>query len=288
LINTPGEAVLAGHPDALARASAGFAGRMIAIPALPLHCAAVRSEHATFAAQHNLATRAIPGITLHGAGRLQPLVQDAHELGQAIADAYVRQVDFPRMVRQAWAAGARVFIEMGPRRICSTWIGEILAGRPHAVVPLDSRGLDEELSLLRALAILSAHCVPMDLAVLYQEAEGAVTEAVATFAPATARPVDCEQARVLELVVAEIAALTGCAPELVDRLGSLVSLGIDSLGVATLAQRAQQVHGVRLELTELASATSIAEVAEIIYRRSLASSLLTVPAGAPATESLRL
>ena len=43
-------------------------------------------------------------------------------------------------------AGARVFVEVGPRAVLSGLVGRILHDRPHACVPLDQpggRGLEQ-------------------------------------------------------------------------------------------------------------------------------------------------
>ena len=44
------------------------------------------------------------------------------------------------MIEQAYADGVRVFVEHGPRGLCSGWIKRILGDRDHVAVPLDVAG----------------------------------------------------------------------------------------------------------------------------------------------------
>src|SRR6185436_9604227 len=58
------------------------------------------------------------------------------------ADAILAQatgtVDFVRVIERAYADGVRVFVEHGPQARCTGWIRQILAGREHVAVALDS------------------------------------------------------------------------------------------------------------------------------------------------------
>ncbi|MFI6956522.1 beta-ketoacyl synthase N-terminal-like domain-containing protein [Nocardia sp. NPDC050408] len=85
---------------------------------------------------------------------------------EAVAAAVARQqtgpIDFAATIEQAWADGVRIFVEHGPRGLCSAWIRRTLGSREHLVVSLDApdgRGVD---ALLRAAAELMAAGVPLD------------------------------------------------------------------------------------------------------------------------------
>jgi acyl transferase domain-containing protein len=84
-------------------------------------------------------------------------------IGAQIAQGLVGRLDFPLAVRNAYAANARVFIEMGPGHACTRWIGDCLAGQPHAAVAVARRGLDEAAALAQLAATLVAHRYPIDL-----------------------------------------------------------------------------------------------------------------------------
>jgi acyl transferase domain-containing protein/short-subunit dehydrogenase len=80
-------------------------------------------------------------------------------------------VRFVSEVEAMYEAGARVFVEVGPRNVLTGLTEQILADRERTVVPLETRkrcGLE---ALLRALAQLAAHGVPMNLDRLYEGRE---------------------------------------------------------------------------------------------------------------------
>lgn len=72
---------------------------------------------------------------------------------QAMAEHLVKPVEFVAQVEAMHAAGARVFIEVGPKAVLSRLVGRILDGKPHQAVALDERG-GGLASLLLALARL--------------------------------------------------------------------------------------------------------------------------------------
>ncbi|MFE0800394.1 beta-ketoacyl synthase N-terminal-like domain-containing protein [Streptomyces sp. NPDC058812] len=59
-----------------------------------------------------------------------------------VADALTAQatgtVDFASTVEQAYADGVRVFIEHGPKQLCTGWASEVLRDREHLAVALDA------------------------------------------------------------------------------------------------------------------------------------------------------
>lgn len=84
---------------------------------------------------------------------------DPAAVKQAMAEHLVKPVEFVAQVEAMYAAGARVFIEVGPKAVLSRLVGRILDGKPHQAVPLDERG-GGLTSLLLALARLHALGVP--------------------------------------------------------------------------------------------------------------------------------
>ncbi len=176
VINTLEEVVLGGEPAACRRVLDKLGATAIEIPVnLTIHCQAVHGERAEFAAIHDLPTIAVRGIDFFSSATYSPLELTRENLRNAIADAYCKIVDFPRLVRKVHSNGARVFVEVGGRRNCCTWIEKILKGKPHVTIPCDSKGMGDDVSLLRALARLVSHRVPLSLDALYEtnDADGA-------------------------------------------------------------------------------------------------------------------
>ncbi|MEM7201410.1 MAG: beta-ketoacyl synthase N-terminal-like domain-containing protein [Planctomycetota bacterium] len=89
----------------------------------------------------------------------------------AVRELAVRQwrspVRFRETVTRMHAAGARVFIEVGPRGNLSAFVRDTLAGQPHVAVPLDLPRKTGVQQLCWALGMLAAHGVPVDLQALY-------------------------------------------------------------------------------------------------------------------------
>ena len=173
-INTPGEVVIAGERGgcnrALERLGAGPSGKTVAsavpIP-VTMHCEATRGEYDNLVAIHSLTVVPQPGIDLYSSAYCRPIDFARESPAHTTAEAYCRVADFPRLVRNIYAAGPKIFLELGGRRNCCTWIEKILKDRPHVAVPCDLKGQPSEVSILRALARLVSHGVPVRLDALY-------------------------------------------------------------------------------------------------------------------------
>ncbi len=90
----------------------------------------------------------------------------------AIRELAVRQwrspVRFRETIQRMHDAGVRVFVEVGPRGNLSAFIEDILAGQPHEAVPLDLPRKGDIEQLCRAVGVLVAHGVDVDLDALYR------------------------------------------------------------------------------------------------------------------------
>jgi acyl transferase domain-containing protein len=76
-------------------------------------------------------------------------------LAASYPEGFVRQlrdpVEFARMAEVAWAAGARRFLELGPRATLSGFLRDIFAGRRAEVVASDMPKRPGHEGLLRAV-----------------------------------------------------------------------------------------------------------------------------------------
>ncbi|MGB1289060.1 MAG: 3-hydroxyacyl-[acyl-carrier-protein] dehydratase FabA, partial [Aggregatilineales bacterium] len=95
-------------------------------------------------------------------------------VAEMVSKSNVSQVDFPRLVDRVYDDGHRVFIELGARQTCTRWIKENLKDRDHLALAFDVPGTSVDLAMMRLVAQLVAHHVPMNLASLYPQPE--VTE----------------------------------------------------------------------------------------------------------------
>ncbi|MBW3596199.1 MAG: polyketide synthase dehydratase domain-containing protein [Planctomycetes bacterium] len=76
-------------------------------------------------------------------------------------------VEFTQMIRNMYDDGARLFVEVGPRGNLTSFVEDILRGRPSLAIPADTPRRSGITQLHHLLAQLAAHDVPLDLAPLY-------------------------------------------------------------------------------------------------------------------------
>ncbi len=84
-----------------------------------------------------------------------------------LAQHLVSPVHFNDEVQAMYAAGARLFVEVGPRRVLTRLVDQILEEQPHISIALDGGDQSGLLQLLTALGELAAHGVAVNLDQLY-------------------------------------------------------------------------------------------------------------------------
>lgn len=171
IINTPDSLVIGGYPEACQRVI-----KKLGVRAMPLDMPnAIHSEPAFKEYQHMEAlytletTERIP-TKLYSSSCYLPVPQRSKAIANSIAKCLCDPVDFPRLINTMYDKGARVFIEMGPGRSLCSWVEKILKHddiKPHVSVPVNAKGTSDELTIMRAVAKLVSHRVPLDLTKLY-------------------------------------------------------------------------------------------------------------------------
>ncbi len=175
-INSPKEVVIAGEDVACKRVIRRLGCEHFDVTiGDAIHCEIARSEYDELVRLHTLPVQAVSGIDFYSADRFAPIPIETEVVANNIATIYCHEIDFPRLVRQAYQDGARIFIELGARENCTNWIGEILGDEPHLAVGTNRKGAGEKTSILRALARLHSHRVSLDLSPLYPKEESEVT-----------------------------------------------------------------------------------------------------------------
>ncbi|TMQ18007.1 MAG: acyltransferase domain-containing protein [Deltaproteobacteria bacterium] len=83
--------------------------------------------------------------------------EDPEQARLLLVKQWLEPVRFRETIEAMYDAGARVFVESGPRGSLSGFVDEILRGRPHVAIPLDlpSRGAQEQ--MCHAIALCTAH-----------------------------------------------------------------------------------------------------------------------------------
>ena len=167
--NAPRQAIISGSRAAVDAAMLACKEKKWAVRPLEVsaafHSALVADARAPF--RKALDTVAFPKgrfpvFANHGGG-LYP--DDPAASRDLLADQLVNPVDFIGMIENVYAAGARVFIEVGPRAALSGMVAAILGNRSHVRCAVDaSAGRDGGLvDLARVLARCAAAGVKVDL-----------------------------------------------------------------------------------------------------------------------------
>ena len=167
-INTPQEVIVAGEPQACQRVMKKLGCSGFRTPFnLVMHCEPVKREYSELRQLHTLPIQARPQITFYSSANYEAILLESYSLGHDLAHGLSKQLDFPRLINRVYRDEVRIFIEIGAGNACSRWIDKTLKEREHLAVSFNRRGLDDHTSLLRALAKLVSHRVPLDLSPLY-------------------------------------------------------------------------------------------------------------------------
>jgi PfaB family protein len=167
-INTPRQVVIGGEPDACQRVIHSLNCAHLQAPFNhALHNEAMQSELRGLVDLHNSPVVTVPHTRLYSAAAYQPLAIEQDEIAQKIGQMLCSSLDFPRLVEQVYAGGARLFIELGAGSNCAKWVDETLQARPHASIGINRRGVDDLTSIVRVLAKLCTHRAGVNLAPLY-------------------------------------------------------------------------------------------------------------------------
>jgi acyl transferase domain-containing protein/3-hydroxymyristoyl/3-hydroxydecanoyl-(acyl carrier protein) dehydratase/1-acyl-sn-glycerol-3-phosphate acyltransferase len=168
IINTAEECVIGGESAACERVIARI-GHHRALPLtypMASHCPEVAEAREGWMTMHRRAMHDVPGVRFYSAGAEQAFTATASEAASetaalAITGQAVDTLDFPRVIERAYADGVRVFVEHGPRGLCSRWIARILGARDHLVVALDVAGQQPVRQLMTAIATLVSAGIPV-------------------------------------------------------------------------------------------------------------------------------
>ena len=167
--NSPHQTVLAGTEAGLTAAAAKLDAAKVRAQRIPVACgfhspliAAAREPlaRALAAAEWSAPRKPVYSNTTaapHGA-----------EPAKLLAEHLVSPVRFAEQVEAMHAAGARVFVEVGPGAVLTGLVGQVLAGKPHLAVATDQKGRPGLVQLCHALGQLLAAGVPVQLDRLFQ------------------------------------------------------------------------------------------------------------------------
>ncbi|RME07498.1 MAG: acyltransferase domain-containing protein, partial [Deltaproteobacteria bacterium] len=167
--NSYGQTVIAGESAAVDAAVKRFMA--LRIPAVPLsvsnafHTRLVASATTPvreFLRKIPISPPRIPVIA-NVTARPYPTGPDAPgQIAELLTKQIVSSVEFIRSVEAMYEAGARIFIEVGPKRALTGFVENILSGREFLAIPTNHPKKGGVLQFSEALAALSANRYPLD------------------------------------------------------------------------------------------------------------------------------
>ncbi|WP_158228936.1 type I polyketide synthase [Chitinimonas sp. BJB300] len=163
-LNSPKQTVAGGSADVLEQAlntlqQAGIQAVRIPVAAA-FHTSLVSYAEAPWLAALADMPLATPRFPVWANLTAQTYPADEAGIRNLLAHQPFNTVQFRQQIEAIYAAGGRVFVEIGPRAVLSRLIGDILGDRPHSVLPVaqdpagnDSRQLDEAMLRLAVLGL---------------------------------------------------------------------------------------------------------------------------------------
>jgi acyl transferase domain-containing protein len=97
-----------------------------------------------------------------------PYPEDPEQMRHLLAGQIARPVRFVEQIEAMYAAGARIFVEVGPGSVLTGLVQQCLEGRPHLALSTDRKGGHGVTALQNALGALAASGVALDLAQLWR------------------------------------------------------------------------------------------------------------------------
>jgi acyl transferase domain-containing protein/phosphopantetheinyl transferase (holo-ACP synthase) len=171
--NCPHQAVLVGETDAAARAKAIAVEEGLMCEQLPYDRAVHTPLFAPFAedlrpifAELPVRAASTPLWSCTTAGRYP---EDPAAIRELLVEHWTQPVRFRETIEALHDDGARVFIEVGPRGNMTSFMQDILRGRPACTVAPDVMRRSGTAQLSHLVGMLAAHDVTLDLGYLYAQ-----------------------------------------------------------------------------------------------------------------------
>ncbi|WP_048630994.1 type I polyketide synthase [Mycolicibacterium aurum] len=166
--NAPQQVVLAGHAPDIAWAEAaakeaGWTSRRLPV-ASAFHSDVVAASSAPLGEYLKTLKLAEPSFPVYANTSAQPY---GEQVAEQLADQVRQPVRFREMIESMARDGVTRFIEVGPGRVLTGLIDQILDGAAHLAVALDSSRADGLRGWHRGLAALAADGVALDLVSLF-------------------------------------------------------------------------------------------------------------------------
>jgi malonyl CoA-acyl carrier protein transacylase len=190
--NCPHQCIVVGLPDAMAIVEPIVAARKLMHERLSL----ARPYHTEMFAPYMGPLREMfeasefraPTVPMYACATGERFPDDPDSVRELVLAHWVSRVEFTRLLNAMHEDGVRVFVEVGPRGMLSSFVEDALRGKPAAAIPVDVPHRPGLVQLLHCLGQLVAHHVPVRLEHLYEVRQPMVTRASASTSPAHSAP----------------------------------------------------------------------------------------------------
>ena len=189
--NAPHQTVIAGREDRLEAALERCQGRGVRGQRLPVACAfhspLVAPAREPLAQALTEARLRPPRRPVYSNVTAARYTEDPGAILGTLVDHLTSRVRFREQVEAMYEAGARIFVEVGPKGILTGLVGQILRDRPHLAMPSDLPGRPGLVQLLHLLGRLATHGVPVSPDRLFRGRDVAPID-LDRLSPETGRP----------------------------------------------------------------------------------------------------
>ncbi len=170
--NSPKQTIIAGAREAIEQAIEKLASKKLTAKQIPVACAfhspLMQPAQARLAAVLDRQTYDAPRAQVFSNTLAAPYPEASSAIASLLASHLVEPVRFVEQVRAMHDAGARVFLEVGPKNVLSNLAKQNLDGRDATILQSDAndrRGMDQLLHMLGQLAVLG---VPVETEELFR------------------------------------------------------------------------------------------------------------------------
>jgi len=140
--NSPKQVALAGPTAAIRSAQVVLESKGLKVTPLSVaaafHTPLVGHASAPFAAAVKSVHFQPARLPVYSNTTGEPYPADAQAAQTVLANHILHPVIFKTQIERVYAAGGRIFVEVGPRRVLTNLVADILAGQPHVAVALNS------------------------------------------------------------------------------------------------------------------------------------------------------
>lgn len=170
-LNGPAQTVISGTADGVKAALDKFKEQGIRAQSVPVSCA---FHSPLVAAAHGPLEQALAACTVNVPQRpvfsnvtAASYPADAAAVRNQLLDHLTSPVRFQEEIEALYAAGARIFVEVGPQGVLTNLVGRILGERPHLALASDAKGRPGLVQLQHLLSLLLVSGQPVNLDRLY-------------------------------------------------------------------------------------------------------------------------